>query len=133
MRRWRASASVSHLRLRRLRLAAFTVLRRFLAAAPTVTPCTIAHTMVTRTQRTVHGTITGPMLTQPTTQCIEFIGPPTLTRTTRGSIDHLCMRRRIGHLTGPLMLTLGTDHLLGLLRTGVHASCACATAIPLNS
>jgi hypothetical protein len=52
------------------------------------------------------------------TACIVLIE---LTRTTPGIA-----------IIGPLMLTLATGHLLGLLRTGVGVRGGCATAILLT-
>ena len=105
MQRWRSWAQVSHLRQRQLRLAAFTVMRRLLvtvAAALTVTPCTIAHTMVMRTQRTARGPIIGLMRTHHTARCIGIIDPLTLTPgTSRGFIGR-CMQPT-GHIIVPLL------------------------------
>lgn len=81
MQRWRPSAQVSHLRPRRLRLAALTVTRRLsvmAAAALTVTSGTIVHTMATT--GIISGTIIGLMRMQPTVRYIGFIDHFTLTQ-----------------------------------------------------
>jgi hypothetical protein len=112
MQQWRSLARVSHLQRRRLRPAPFTVMRRLLvtvAAALTVTPCTIAHTMVMGTQRTTRGPIIGLMHTPPTTRCIGIIDPLTLTQgTSRGFIGR-CMQR--------------TGHIIVPMRTGADVRC----------
>ena len=122
MQRWRSWAQVSHLRPRQLRLAAFTVMRRLLvtvAAALTVTPCTIAHTMVMGTQRTARGPIIGLMRTHPTTRCIGIIGPLTLTQApSRGFIGQ-CLQRT-GHFIGRYMQRTG--HFIVPMRSGADVN-----------
>src|SRR5258708_39690309 len=123
MQRWRSWAQVSHLRPRRLRLAAFTVMRRLLvtvAVVLTVTPCTIAHTMVMRTQRTARGTIIGLMRTHPTSRCIGFIDRLTLTQaTSRGFIGRLTLTQAtsLGFIGRCLQRT---GHIIVPLRSGGH-------------
>jgi hypothetical protein len=124
---------VLHLRLRRLLPVACTVLRALsvgAAAAPMVTPGTIAQFMVTRTRRGVRGTIIGPlrthrgvrgthpssrcigfigrlMLTQATSRCVGFIGRFTVTQATSRGFIGQCLQRtdrclpRTGHFIVP--------------------------------
>ncbi len=117
-----------------------------MAAALTVTPCTIARTMATR--RTIRGTIIGPMRMRPTIQCIGFIDQFTVTQgISRGTeftglmrfIGRLRMQQHTGHSIGPLrmrhtgrfidrlrMQRIG--HFIGgALRTGVSAKNASQT------